>query len=200
MPPAINRRGQLQAASALGTLNDKELLPGSPASSLETQIRHFRSSGLGCRSRPLIPISGGVISVKFKWHWHSNGESQTTWENNQREARCHTSQPTRSNFKDLSALSGRIIYRAPLWFLTSSLSNQTSPWNNARILKETWRPGTYLTPGTEKHVGLTMSCGQVHCFSFVISRVPTGPVVKHTAAQTQADLFPTEKCSLSYYL
>lgn len=78
MPPAVNRHRQLQAASRLSTLNDKELLQGSPADSLETQIRHFKYSSLGCPSRPLIPISDRVISVKFKQWWHSTGESHPT--------------------------------------------------------------------------------------------------------------------------
>lgn len=56
LPPAVNRRGQLQAASRLSTLNDKELVQGSPAFLLETHIRHFKYSSLGSPSRPRLRL------------------------------------------------------------------------------------------------------------------------------------------------
>ncbi|KAF3853712.1 hypothetical protein F7725_014400 [Dissostichus mawsoni] len=48
------------------TLNDKELQQGSPASSQETHIRHFKYSHPGCPSGPLMPIT----QYKFEnWGW-----------------------------------------------------------------------------------------------------------------------------------
>ncbi|KAF3853830.1 hypothetical protein F7725_014518 [Dissostichus mawsoni] len=51
------------------TLNDKELQQGSPASSQETHIRHFKYSHPGCPSGPLMPISDrcnfGCAAIAF---------------------------------------------------------------------------------------------------------------------------------------
>lgn len=140
MPPAVNRRGQLQAASRLSTLNDKELLQRSPAFSPETQIRHFNYSSHGCLSMLLMPISDWVISVKFKQRWHLTEESHSTWKNNQRQERCHTSILTISNLKDLSAWSCTFNYGALcsfLWLYCMCWTNQDNLGIKVWIKKNT---------------------------------------------------------------
>lgn len=113
MPPAVNRRGQLQAASRLSTLNDKELVQGSPAFLLETHIRHFKYSSLGSPSRPRLRLLVTEWSV-----WNSVGgdtrlESQT--QESLKKARRHISPIMISSF-EISVLSSRIVYRAPFYF------------------------------------------------------------------------------------
>lgn len=66
MPPAVNRCGQMLAASALNTLNDNELQQGSTAFFPETLIRHFKNSSLGCPSRPVMAIKHGVNVIKIQ--------------------------------------------------------------------------------------------------------------------------------------
>lgn len=71
MPPAVNRRGELQTASRRTTQNDKELLQGTPGFSPEKQIRHFRCSNLGRLSATLGPVCDAVIRLISIRSWHS---------------------------------------------------------------------------------------------------------------------------------
>lgn len=91
LPPAVNRCRELQTAARHTTLNDKELLQGSPAFSLEKHIRHFKYSNLGCLSDMLICDTG--IRVKFIWGWHSIAQEHLTWI----KGRCTVKLPSGSN-------------------------------------------------------------------------------------------------------
>lgn len=71
MPPAVNKRGELQTVYRRTSRNDKEPLLGSPGFSAEKQIRCFRCSNLSCPSATPGPVCDAVIRPIFIWSWHS---------------------------------------------------------------------------------------------------------------------------------